>query len=64
MLLTACLFCWGCQGVPAWPESGIANADWVETAIAWRLQTGLDALLKGSADSPDKVAEESLYVTD
>ena len=43
MLLTACLFCWGCQGVPAWPESGVADAGWVETAIAWRLQTGLDA---------------------
>ncbi|MBN31318.1 MAG: hypothetical protein CL845_04915 [Crocinitomicaceae bacterium] len=43
MLITTCLFCWGCQGVPAWPESGVADADWVEKAIAWRLQTGLDA---------------------
>ena len=43
MFLTACLFCWGCQGVPDWPESGVANADWVQDAIAWRLQTGLDA---------------------
>ena len=29
--------------MPAWPESGVADANWVETAIEWRLQTGVDA---------------------
>lgn len=43
MLLTACLFCWSCSGAPAWPEQGVADAAWVQSAVAWRLQTGMDA---------------------
>ena len=43
MLLTACLFCWGCSGAPDWPDEGVADAQWVESAVSWRLQTGLEA---------------------
>ena len=43
MLLTACLLCWGCSNAPAWPDEGVADAQWVESALAWRLNTGLDA---------------------
>lgn len=43
MLLTACLICWGCNGAPAWPAEGVADARWVAEALEWRLRTGLEA---------------------
>ncbi len=40
-VFSACVFC-GCWGMPEWPDEGVAHADWVESALEWRLKRGVD----------------------
>lgn len=37
-----CIACVLCGGAPDWPEDAVANAQWVEDAIEWRLKKGVD----------------------
>ncbi|MBV42735.1 MAG: hypothetical protein CL834_06850 [Crocinitomicaceae bacterium] len=41
-VLSTCWFC-ACWGMPDWPADGIADAEWVEQALEWRLTKGIDA---------------------
>jgi hypothetical protein len=38
----AASFCCCCWGMPEWPAEGVADADWVEQALEWRLSKGVD----------------------
>lgn len=37
-----CIACILCGGAPDWPEGAVANAEWVEEAIEWRFDKGVD----------------------
>lgn len=41
-VLSTCWFC-ACWGMPDWPADGVADAEWVEQALEWRLTKGIDA---------------------
>ena len=41
-VLSTCWFC-ACWGMPDWPADGVADAEWVEQALEWRLTRGIDA---------------------
>ena len=40
-VLSAC-WCCACWGMPDWPADGVADAEWVEQALEWRLSKGVD----------------------
>lgn len=63
-----CIACLLCGGAPDWPEGAVANAVWVEEAIEWRFDRGvegcdditpaIDALtLEWIANSPDVIVD-------
>lgn len=63
-----CIACLLCGGAPDWPEVAVANAAWVEEAIEWRFDRGvegcdditpaIDALtLEWIANSPDVIVD-------
>lgn len=63
-----CIACILCGGAPDWPDNAVANAAWVEDAIEWRLDKGIDGCdeitpaidaltLEWVANSPDVIVD-------
>lgn len=63
-----CIACILCGSAPDWPDNAVANAAWVEDAIEWRLDKGIDGCdeitpaidaltLEWVANSPDVIVD-------